>query len=128
MGDKVRTLFYWHETAWILRVRLGHQSCSSERHRGAYKTLSNQVVATDEQGVEIGIVFETTTPFDTPREMEELVRWTSKAIDEASMHPLLIIAVFIVVFLAIHPFQDGNGKLQRHGKGRATWYSLVHRL
>ena len=94
------------------QVLLRH-STKDERHRGAYKTLSNQVVATDERGVEIGIVFETTTPFDTPREMEELVRWTSKAIDEASMHPLLIIAVFNVVFLAIHPFQDGNGRLSR---------------
>lgn len=94
------------------QVLLRH-STKDERHRGTYKTLSNQVVAVDEQGVEIGIVFETTTPFDTPREMEELVNWTRKAIDEASMHPLLIIAVFNVVFLAIHPFQDGNGRLSR---------------
>ena len=36
-----------------------------------------------------------------------------KAIDEDAMHPLLIIAVFNVVFLAIHPFQDGNGRLSR---------------
>ncbi|MDF1832539.1 MAG: Fic family protein [Porticoccaceae bacterium] len=94
------------------QVLLRH-STKDERHRGTYKTLSNQVVAVDEQGVEIGIVFETTTPFDTPREMEELVSWTRKAIDEASMHPLLIIGVFNVVFLAIHPFQDGNGRLSR---------------
>jgi len=71
------------------------------------------VVAKDAKGNEIGVVFETATPFDTPREMEELVRWTAKAINEASMHPLLIIAVFNVVFLAIHPFQDGNGRLSR---------------
>ena len=94
------------------QVLLRH-STKDERHRGTYKTLSNQVVAIDENGVEIGIVFETTKPFDTPREMEELVGWTRKAIDEASMHPLLIIAVFNVVFLAIHPFQDGNGRLSR---------------
>ena len=45
--------------------------------------------------------------------MEELVKWARKAIDEDAMHPLLIIAVFNVVFLAIHPFQDGNGRLSR---------------
>ena len=83
------------------------------RHRGTYKTLSNQVVAKDEQGVEVRTVLETTTPFDTPMEMDELVSWTSKAIDEDSMHPLLVIAVFNLVFLAIHPFQDGNGRLSR---------------
>ena len=96
-----------------LHQALLRHSTKDERHRGTYKTLSNQVVAIDEEGVEIGIVFETTTPFDTPKEMEELVGWTRKAIDEASMHPLLIIAVFNVVFLAIHPFQDGNGRLSR---------------
>lgn len=94
------------------QVLLRHSS-KDERHRGNYKTLSNQVVAIDETGGEIGIVFETTTPFDTPREMEELIGWTRKAIEEASMHPLLIVAVFNVVFLAIHPFQDGNGRLSR---------------
>ncbi len=96
-----------------LHQQLLRHSDKDERHRGDYKILSNQVVATDEQGNEIGIVFETATPFDTPREMEKLVKWTAKAIDEASMHPLLIIAVFNVVFLAIHPFQDGNGRLSR---------------
>ena len=61
------------------QVLLRH-STKDERHRGAYKTLSNQVVATDEQGVEISIVFGTTTPFDTPREMEELVRCNTVAL------------------------------------------------
>lgn len=94
------------------QVLLRH-SVRDERHRGAYKTLPNHVVALDADGREIGIVFETTTPFDTPRETEALVAWARKALDEEVMHPLLIIAVFIVVFLAIHPFQDGNGRLSR---------------
>ena len=51
------------------QVLLGH-STRDERHRSTYKTLSNQVVAMNEQGVEIGIVFETTTPLDIPRKME----------------------------------------------------------
>jgi Fic family protein len=45
--------------------------------------------------------------------MEALISWVNKAIDENSLHPLLVIAVFVVVFLAIHPFQDGNGRLSR---------------
>lgn len=96
-----------------LHQQLLRHSNKDERHHGDYKTLANHVVAKDAQGNEIGIVFETATPFDTPREMEELVKWMKKAIDETSMHPLLIIAVFTVVFLAIHPFQDGNGRLSR---------------
>lgn len=96
-----------------LHKTLLHHSTKDERHRGGYKTLDNHVVAFGPDGEELGVVFATTTPFDTPREMEALVAWTQKAIREEALHPLLIIAVFIVQFLAIHPFQDGNGRLSR---------------
>ena len=88
-------------------------STRDERHRGSYKTNPNSVSAFDEDGHEIGIVFETATPFDTPRLMSELVEWTGAAFEENRLHPLLIVAIFIVVFLEIHPFQDGNGRLSR---------------
>jgi len=82
-------------------------------HRGQYKTNSNSVAAFDEQGRQIGIVFETATPFDTPRLMYELVLWVKNEREKVELHPLLIIAIFVVVFLEIHPFQDGNGRLSR---------------
>lgn len=88
-------------------------SQKDERHRGEYKTLSNSVAAFDENGQKIGIVFETATPFETPRLMTELVNWHNQAQAEKQLHPLLIIGIFIVVFLEIHPFQDGNGRLSR---------------
>ena len=84
-----------------------------ERHRGEYKTLSNNVGAFDEDGQMIGIVFETASPFDTPRRMTELISWLKDVRELRRLHPLLIIAIFIVVFLEIHPFQDGNGRLSR---------------
>ncbi len=83
------------------------------RHRGLYKTNSNSVAAFDENGTQIGIVFETATPFDTPRLMAELVSWVNDERENGHLHPLLIIAIFVVVFLEIHPFQDGNGRLSR---------------
>lgn len=88
-------------------------SIRDKHHRGKYKTGSNSIAAFDEDGRQIGIVFETATPFDTPRLMEELVAFVNQAIDTRKMHPLLIIGVFVVVFLEIHPFQDGNGRLSR---------------
>jgi Fic family protein len=84
-----------------------------ERHRGEYKTLPNSVGAFDEEGKMIGIVFETSTPFDTPRRMSELITWLKDSRELSRIHPLMIIAVFTVTFLEIHPFQDGNGRLSR---------------
>ena len=94
------------------QILLRH-STKDERHRGQYKTNSNSVAAFDENGTQIGIVFETATPFDTPRLMSELVSWVNEERNRAQLHPLLIIAIFVVVFLEIHPFQDGNGRLSR---------------
>lgn len=88
-------------------------STKDERHRGSYKTLPNHVEAFDENGNSLGVVFETATPFDTPRRMADLVEWTAGKEKDRSLHPLLVIAVFVVVFLEIHPFQDGNGRLSR---------------
>ena len=83
------------------------------RHRGNYKTSTNSVVAFDEDGKALGVVFETATPFDTPRLMKELVEWFVEARGVATLHPLLLIGIWTVMFLAIHPFQDGNGRLSR---------------
>ena len=83
------------------------------RHRGRYKTLPNRVEAFDGYGNSLGIIFDTASPFETPFKMTELVGWTKEALGLRSVHPLFAIAVFNVSFLAIHPFQDGNGRLSR---------------
>jgi Fic family protein len=82
-------------------------------HRGRYKTMPNDVGEFDESGVETGVIFQSATPFDTPRLMSELVSWVREERTAGRLHPLLIIALWVVVFLEIHPFQDGNGHLSR---------------
>lgn len=96
-----------------LHQQLLRYSEKDSRHRGNYKTNSNSVAAFDESGAQIGIVFQTASPFDTPRLMRELVEWLNSEIDTERLHPLIIVAIFVVVFLEIHPFQDGNGRLSR---------------
>ena len=93
-------------------ILLKHSN-KDQRHRGQYKTLDNHVEAFDTDGESIGIVFQTVTPFETPLKMQELVYWTRESLADNSLHPLLVIGIFIVVFLQIHPFQDGNGRLSR---------------
>lgn len=82
-------------------------------HRGNYKTSTNSVAAFDENGKPLGVVFETATPYDTPRLMAELVAWFNEEHSARRLHPLLLIGIWVVVFLEIHPFQDGNGRLSR---------------
>lgn len=88
-------------------------SSKDERHRGDYKKLANDVEAFDAEGNRVGVIFQTASPFDTPRLMADLIAWTTTALENRALHPLLVIAVFAVVFLEIHPFQDGNGRLSR---------------
>jgi Fic family protein len=45
--------------------------------------------------------------------MFELIEWTNRQWCEKTIHPLIVLAVFIYEFLSIHPFQDGNGRLSR---------------
>jgi Fic family protein len=84
-----------------------------ERHSGEYKKLPNSVEAFNPSGKSLGIIFETTSPFDTPFQMQDLMTWFRTQWDEHKLHPLILIGIFIVHFLAIHPFQDGNGRLSR---------------
>ena len=82
-------------------------------HRGEYKDQENKVLMINEAGESVGVLFDTTPAYLTPKEMQELVEATRKALEEQKYHPLLVIGNFLVEFLYIHPFQDGNGRLSR---------------
>ncbi|MGH7193293.1 MAG: Fic family protein, partial [Candidatus Saccharimonadales bacterium] len=88
-------------------------SAKDDEHRGEYKKVTNHVEAFGPDGKSLGVIFQTATPFETPMLMAELVGWYGRSVREETQHPLILIGVFIVVFLAIHPFKDGNGRLSR---------------
>lgn len=83
------------------------------RHKGGYKFGSNRVEARDQDGALVGIVFDPTPPHLVAKEMQELIHWTKQEMAGDTFPTLLIVANFIFEFLAIHPFQDGNGRLSR---------------
>ncbi len=87
-------------------------SGKDERHKGRYKNVSNKVTARDGEG-RVSVVFEPTEPYLVQTEMRGLTEWLQKAAKEEAFHPLLTTANFILEFLSIHPFQDGNGRLSR---------------
>lgn len=84
-----------------------------KNHRGEYKKSENKVHMVNEAGESIGILFNTTPAYLTPIQMRDLVEWTERTFEESNHHPLLVIGNFLVEFLKIHPFSDGNGRLSR---------------
>lgn len=82
-------------------------------HRGQYKHKENKVHMIDAAGKSVGTLFDTTPAYLTAKEMQELVEWTGEALRKKTFHPLLVIGNFIVEFLKIHPFEDGNGRVSR---------------
>jgi len=96
-----------------LHKELLKYSTKDELQRGHYKQKENMVGVLDENGNVAKIMFETTRAYLTRKEMLELVEWADSALEEKRIHPLLIIANFIIEFLKIHPFEDGNGRLSR---------------
>jgi len=82
-------------------------------YRGQYKVTENKVQMVDAKGNIVGTIFDTTPVYLTPIEMQELVEWTIKAIKDKKYHPLLIVSNFVVEFLKIYPFRDGNGRISR---------------
>jgi len=119
-AETMATVFSHHEDIALtenhikqLHRDLLRYSSKDERHRGNYKAHNNYVEAFGPDGESLGVVFETASPFDTPRLMTALVAWTERRLEDSELHPLIVIAVFIAVILAIHPFQDGNGRLSR---------------
>lgn len=96
-----------------LHKELLKYSTKDVEHHGNYKHKENIVGILDEKGNVAKFMFETTKAWQTPKDMMELVEWASSALEENRFHPLLVIANFIIEFLKIHPFEDGNGRLSR---------------
>ncbi|HEC32932.1 MAG TPA: Fic family protein [Candidatus Kaiserbacteria bacterium] len=111
--DDYQNLPLRESTVLSLHSQLLKYSIKDEAHRGVYKKKENTVGVLDPDGSVVRIMFETTKAYLTPKEILELVEWTSNALLNNRFHHLLIIANFIVEFLKIHPFEDGNGRLSR---------------
>jgi len=111
--DSFQTLPLREGMIQSLHNQLLKYSNKDDTHRGEYKKKENTVGILGPDGQVAHIMFETTKAFLTPKEMQELVDWTTDALEKNRFHPLLTIATFIVEFLKIHPFEDGNGRLSR---------------
>lgn len=119
-SDLINTIFESYDDIPLTEnyIKQLHQtllkySSKDARHRGEYKKDSNRGAAYDTTGKELGTIFETASPFETPRLMNELIKWTNDTFEDHFLHPIITIGIFIIHFLSIHPFTDGNGRLSR---------------
>lgn len=74
---------------------------------GEYKTSPNHVQTAT------GEMYYYASPEETPAKMQELMEWYKEAGVNKEIHPLILAALFHYKFVAIHPFDDGNGRLSR---------------
>jgi Fic family protein len=95
---------------WLHKEMLKYCN-KDEGHRGNYKIAANRVEARDSVGNLVGVIFDPTPPYLVKKEIGELIDWYNEAISRK--HPLMVMANFIFEYLAIHPFQDGNGRISR---------------
>ena len=81
-------------------------------YAGKYKSSPNEIDMVLENGKKV-VLFKPLEPYETPDAVERLCDEFDKAINEGIVDSLIIIPNFILDFLCIHPFNDGNGRMSR---------------
>ena len=79
---------------------------------GNYKTSDNVIEEEDAQGNK-HVRFQPVPAWETSMAMEKLCESYNELCNSGQYDPLLMIPVFILDFLCIHPFNDGNGRMSR---------------
>lgn len=81
-------------------------------YAGKYKTAPNEIDMVLENGEKV-VLFKPLEPYETPDAIDRLCDEFDKALNESVVDPLILIPNFILDFLCIHPFNDGNGRMSR---------------
>lgn len=79
---------------------------------GKWKTTENEIAEVYPDGSKV-VRFKSVSAFETPEAMDKLHSLLKSEINKSQLEPLLIIATYILDFLCIHPFKDGNGRMSR---------------
>ncbi len=96
----------------ILQLHRDLYSFSSSDTGGRFKNTDNVIAESGQDGQQ-RVRFMPVPAFQTPEAMENLCNEFNNAIECAEYDPLLLIPMFILDFLCIHPFNDGNGRMSR---------------
>lgn len=98
---------------YILQLhKIMYQNILNNSFGGKYKNVQNYISVSDVNGNMYNI-FTPLTPYETPQAIKDICTEYNKAIKDKNINPLIISFIFILDFLSIHPFNDGNGRISR---------------
>lgn len=100
------------QSNYILQLHGEMLKYTAFSYAGKYKTTPNEIDMVLENGEKV-VLFKPLEPYETPDAVECLCAEYNNAILEGIVDPLIIIPTFILDFLCIHPFNDGNGRMSR---------------
>ncbi len=96
----------------ILQLHRDLYSFHPSANGGRYKNQDNIIEEVDEKGTR-RTRFKPLSAFETPEAVEKLCGNYNEAINDGRIDPLILISKFVLDFLCIHPFNDGNGRMSR---------------
>ena len=96
----------------ILQLHRDLYQFSPASYGGSFKNSDNVIAEIDSSG-QSRVRFQPLSAFETPDAVERLTNTFVEAIRTEKYDPLLLVPLFILDFLCIHPFNDGNGRMSR---------------
>lgn len=96
----------------ILQLHRDLYKFSGKSIGGAYKNSDNIIAEEDAEGNRF-VRFQPLPAWETPEAIEQICNAFNDVMSRGEADPLLIIPMFILDFLCIHPFNDGNGRMSR---------------
>ena len=100
------------KSSYILQLHQVLYRYSQRSIGGRFKNTQNYITEIKESGEQI-VRFMPLDPFETPTAIEKMCESFNRETDACEVDPLILIPAFIVDFLCVHPFNDGNGRMSR---------------
>lgn len=100
------------KSSYILQLHKVLYRYSQRGIGGRFKNTQNYIAEIKESGEQI-VRFMPLDPFETPTAIEKMCESFNRETDACEIDPLILIPAFIVDFLCVHPFNDGNGRMSR---------------
>lgn len=96
----------------ILQLHRDLYKFSGKSIGGSYKSSDNVIAQEDSDGNRF-VRFQPVPAWETPQAMDDICKALDDVLSQSDADPLLIIPMFVIDFLCIHPFNDGNGRMSR---------------